>query len=598
MQPLGQLALDHQPAPGRRVGNQLLLDEVDLFVESAASVVYGAVCPRVHPVERLIVGPVVELDQIFPQRDFRYFERRGAVGVVFRRVHHAETRQHGRDLLDYLRVVRIVARDDVDPFVFVEFLGHPLSESRQRRGDRRHGECDALQRRIAPRFVIRCEHRHVHAAQQLVVMLVENAVVAVQVRRDEDQLHGTGGVLQPGVLDPADDRVPLGSRQIVRQVADYRRIDRRAGVFQMRLKILARAEVAGRNGHVSQYGPRQRGRFGEFQQRVDEHVESLVLEFVPAAGADDQRLRVVMDAETDFGYFDHLFARGGPLGVELGLRPDEIVLETVRRDQIDLLAEQVLALFGRQIADRREAVVVRCGRLFERVLRDYAEPAGQVVGVQLGHVAVQGHAVAGYAATHDRRVRREDRRDIRRMLLQVQTSARSHPLVEVGGHPVGRLTEEVDIAFDYLARRRAEQHGLDVVPLPADRVDPVRFPQKLQHVVLAREKLAEIDQNRDRASLDFPVSDLYADIVVREKRLPPVFQQLGIFFEFQIDVLAVDIGTDQYVAVAQLLGDRERLGCDDGVYSADFVAHFPADLEQVVRRHFDFVTSFLHLTAF
>lgn len=72
MQPLGQLALDHQPAQGRRVGNQLLLDEVDLFVESAASVVYGAVCPRVHPVERLIVGPVVELDQIFPQRDFRY----------------------------------------------------------------------------------------------------------------------------------------------------------------------------------------------------------------------------------------------------------------------------------------------------------------------------------------------------------------------------------------------------------------------------------------------------------------------------------------------------------------------------------------------
>lgn len=68
-----------------------------------------------------------------------------------------------------------------------------------------------------------------------------------------------------------------------------------------------------------------------------------------------------------------------------GWRPDEIVLETVRRDQIDLLAEQVLALFGRQIADRREAVVVRCGRLFERVLRDYAEPAGQVVGVQLGH---------------------------------------------------------------------------------------------------------------------------------------------------------------------------------------------------------------------
>ena len=92
--------------------------------------------------------------------------------------------------------------------------------------------------------------------------------------------------------------------------------------------------------------------------------------------------------------------------------------------------------------------------------------------------------------------------------------------------------------------------------------------------------------------------DLYADVVVREKRLLPVLQQLGILLEFQIDVLAVDIGTDQYVAVAQLLGDRERLGCDDGVYSADFVAHFPADLEQVVRRHFDFVTSFLHLTAF
>ena len=149
-------------------------------------------------------------------------------------------------------------------------------------------------------------------------------------------------------------------------------------------------------------------------------------------------------------------------------------------------------------------------------------------------------------------------------------------------HPVGRRTEIIHVALDHLAGRRTEQHGLDIIPLPADRIDPVTLPQEFQHIVLAREKLAEIDQDRQRLPFDFPPAGLDPYVMIGEQHLFPLLEQRRVLLEFEVDILAVHVGSDQDVMVSQLFRNCQRFGCDHGMDAADLVAHLPTHLEQIV----------------
>ena len=383
----------------------------------AAPVVCGAVVPRRRPVVGLPVRLVIKFDQVFPQRDLRYLKGRHPVRIVLLPIHRAIIFQRVRDGRNYFRIVRIVARDHVDALVFFQFAVDPQAEPGQRRSDRRHRESDAFQRSIPPRLVIGREYRHVHAAQQFVVVFVENPVVSVQIRRHEHQLYRTRRVHQAGIFDPADDRVPLRSRKIMRRIAQHVRIDRVVRIVQVRLQVFARPVVPGRHGHVGQHRTLQRIVFGELQQRIDEHVQSLVLKLVTPAGSDDQRFAVVFDAEAGFGDFDHRLARRSAFLEQLGLFPDNVVLEAVRRNDVDLFAEQIAALARRQVTDRRETVEIGGRRLFQRMFGNHVEPPRQFVGVQPRHIAVQRQSVAGDTTPHDRRMGGKYRGDVRRMFL-------------------------------------------------------------------------------------------------------------------------------------------------------------------------------------
>ena len=66
-------------------------------------------------------------------------------------------------------------------------------------------------------------------------------------------------------------------------------------------------------------------------------------------------------------------------------------------------------------------------------------------------------------------------------------------------------------------------------------------------------------------------------------------QQRGILLEFEVALLAVDVGTDQDIVVAQFLFDGQRLRGDHGVDASHLVADLPADLEQVVGSQMEFV---------
>ena len=272
--------------------------------------------------------------------------------------------------------------------------------------------------------------------------------------------------------------------------------------------------------------------------------------------------------------------------IKFGLFPDEVVFESVRRDDVDLLAEQVATFTCREVADRCKAVHVAGCDLFQRMFGHDIEPAGLIVGIQTGHVAVERQPVTGDAATHNRCMGREDRRNIRRVVEQIQAAACRHPFVEMCYDPVGRRAEIVDVAFDYLSCSGSEEYGFDVVPLPANRVDAVALPQIFQNVVFAGDELAEIDQYRYGIALNLPASDLHTDVVVGQERLFPIFQKFGILLEFEIYVFSMNIGADQNVPIAQLTGQCQHFGRNHRVDAADLVAHLPADFEQIVRNHF------------
>lgn len=128
--------------------------------------------------------------------------------------------------------------------------------------------------------------------------------------------------------------------------------------------------------------------------------------------------------------------------------------------------------------------MVGSGNFLERVFGNYVELTGEVVRIQVGQLSVQWDAVAGNASPYDRGVRREDRGGVRSVLPQVETAAGGHPFMEMRyRHFVGG-TEHVAVTLDDLACGIAEQHGFDIIPLAAYRIDLVTLPESFQNVVL------------------------------------------------------------------------------------------------------------------
>ena len=67
---------------------------------------------------------------------------------------------------------------------------NPLPETAKIGGDARGFEGNAFQRCVAPRLIIRRIERKVVGGEHIVVVLVENTVVAVQIAGNKQHLHG------------------------------------------------------------------------------------------------------------------------------------------------------------------------------------------------------------------------------------------------------------------------------------------------------------------------------------------------------------------------------------------------------------------------
>ena len=579
VQPLGQRLVDHHAVPDGFLDEKLLAHEVDLLGFRAA-VEHGAVGADDRTLDRLGVGLFVGREEVLPERRQRDFIGRGVLFVDVFFVQQAETQQRIGDLRLDLLVVVVVAADDLHAGVLA-LLVDPDAEPGQRRGDRRDGEGHRLQRGVAPRLVVGGENRDVHAHEQFVVILVEDAVGLVEVRGDEDHLHLRSGIGEVAVLQRVHDGVPRRVFKVVGRMSVLACVDGLRRVGQMSLQIEARAAVAGRHGDVGQHLAPETVRGGELLERLDEDVDALVAEFVAAAGSDDQRVAREFFAQAGLGHRDHRPAGFVAFGVVLLAGPYEVVLEAVGRHAVRFAPQQVFAFVGRDVAHRQECVVVGGGHLLDRVFGRDVELARQLVGVEFREVVVERQAVAGDAAAHDRGVGGEHRGDVGGVFAQVQPARGGHPLVEMRDSLLGRRAEGLDVGGDHDACGPSEQHRLDVVPLARDRVHVVRFPEAFEYFVLAGDQRREIDQHHRRLALDFPAADADADAFVVEA-LAPGLQLVGVLLELRVDALVREVGTQQDVAVCEFAGDGLRFGRNDGVDAADLVAYFPTYFEQQI----------------
>ena len=119
---------------------------------------------------------------IFPQCDRRH---------IFRIVHiffSLFVRNEGyfadslRYRIHHILIIGVIALDDRDAGVLLVVMGiHPQAESGEGRGQCRHTECQTFERRISPRLVIRREQCQVQTDEQVIVLHIEDTVIAVQI---------------------------------------------------------------------------------------------------------------------------------------------------------------------------------------------------------------------------------------------------------------------------------------------------------------------------------------------------------------------------------------------------------------------------------
>ena len=585
-EPFGKVLLHHHPVPLRTLRTKRLMHELDLLLGQRRRIRSHMVHPHVGIIERQRVSLFVRLEKPAPERLFRQHARSTThllhtSGIQLRKPQHGIGQRRG-----HFVVVAILAAK----YRYAGMLLPPVdpkTESGEGRGDGRHGKGDRLERCIAPGFIIRRKQGQIHAHEQLVIALVENTVPVIQIRRHENHMHFGCRIGQRTAVDRPHDRIPLHILQIMGRPRPLRAVDRLRWILQVLLQVGTGSPVGGRHHDIQHDLPIQAFQPGQPLHTLQQHIQPLVAEFVPAARADDQRIVLQLASQTGFRHGDQ--GRAGLLALDpiVVALPDEIVLEAVRRNGIRFVTEQIPTFDGRNSTDGQENVAVGRRLLFDRMLGRHAETTGQVVRIERSQILVKRHSVSGDAASQHGSVRGEQRGYVRRLPAQIKSSGGGHPLVEMSRDPVGGLTESFDVGGYDQSGGIAEQHRLDVIPLARNRIHAVALPKELQDVVLAGNQRGEIDQDHLRPPDDAPTAHSDTDPLFIQG-LPPPLEQRRVLLELPVSPLP-QIGTDRKIAIAVLSAYGPGLGRYHGVDTAHFIAYLPTDLEETVGFQFHIV---------
>ena len=381
----------------------------------------------------LVIG-----DLVVPQGDLRDFAGVLPVLVAHVQLQAGDLADAVRDTVHDFVVVGVVAVQHGDARMGAGIVvPHPKAEAGEARGEGGHPEREGLQRSIAPRLVVGREQGEVQAAKQVVIRHVEHAVVAVQVGRDEIHLHLVADpVHESGFPEAAGDGVVFGVHQVVRDLGLVLRV---AVAGELLDQAAVGTVMAGRDederldATAFIVGP------VELVQGVDEHVDALVAELVPAADADEDGVGGHFLGGHRRRHLDQAFpGRVVQPDILLVGGGGEGILETVGRDHIDGALQELGAFLRGDLAHRREHVGLAGSHLLQGVEGHDAEALRHLVPIEVRHVVIEPEVVPGEAASDDRRVGREDRSDGDVGPLELQDAGAGLPLVELGHGVVGR----------------------------------------------------------------------------------------------------------------------------------------------------------------
>ena len=244
----------------------------------------------------------------------------------------------------------------------VGLFQHPLAESRKACGHCGHANSDAFKRCVAPRLVVRREGRQIETAQQVVVRHIEDAVVAVQIDRNQHHIHLLSlivsqlqlmGFVHHGVVVVGVERVRCDALVGYADIA----------VGQTVLQAFARTVVEVRHQNETDNVVLVTALLVQFAECVDKDVDALVFELVAARDCHKQSLIVALVACQRLsnlckflaGFFGHIVVHMRQV----------VECKSVRCNCIGFVIQKHLALVGRHLA---HCCIDRChlsGGLFE-----------------------------------------------------------------------------------------------------------------------------------------------------------------------------------------------------------------------------------------
>ena len=481
--------------------------------------------------------------------------------------------QAGRGL-----VIRGLAAADDGHAVLIALAGaHPHAEAGKVCGDRGHGMGGAFLRGIAPGLVPGGEYAQIAGGQHLFIAHVQEAVLAVEQGRIEDDLHV---VLRPVVQAQALAGIEDG---IVGLVVDVMAADPEAALAGEFGRVAA--DCVGIDPAVSAHDRAQGQHIGlglaegriDHAEGVKEHVDALVVILITAGHEEDAGILGQPAAQQTAGGLQQPLpgSRGqAPVPAVVG---DDAQVQTVEGQHIGGTPQKDARLVGRDAADGGEAVGFACrGRLHGAFGRDIVGP-GLMLGVDLVHLLVDVEAGTGHGAPQHGGVRGEDRAHIGGVGLEIEQAAAAHPFVEVGqGRAVGRDVQRLAGGLDHFAAGRTEHDRFHIVPAAGDGVHAVAVPEREQQLALVV-TVTVPDQDDFGAAGDVPAAEAAAQVApvgLLAQLLPA-----GLVGLFKVGVVA-QVGPQKKIIFSKGSQGFQDLAADDGIDAADLVADLPADFEE------------------
>ena len=452
---------------------------------------------------------------------------------------------------------------------------HPLSETGHTCCYCGHSHGNALKRRVAPRLVVRREGCQVETAQKFVVRHIENAVVAVQIDRNQHHIHllpliisqlQLMGFVHHGVVVVGVERVRCDALVGYADVA----------VGQTVLQAFARAVVEVRHQNETDNVVLVTALLVQFAKSVDKDVDALVFELIASRDCHKQSLIVALVACQRLrnlgkflaGFFGHIVVHMRQV----------VERESVRCNGVGLIVEQHLALVGRNLTHCCVNRSHLSGGFLERVFGHYAKFACADVGVERAQALVERESVASHRAAEHCGVCGEHGCHLRAGSVEIKHTRTRLPLVELRhNRRIGQI--EILVTLNNLSGRIAEQHRLNILPLARNRIEFVGLPPRSEQFVLQRDEYGVIDQHRHWFVSHVPTAYFQAKAFFFSDFLPFGFQAF-ILDELRIAVLPHQIGADEYdvVAISGILVRHFR--SYHSVDTTHLVANFPTCLEK------------------